>query len=67
MIPDLNGESYEIELPYADYTYLVATDGVNTRLGKYVNGKIIYLKPFQFKIRDHHIQPKCMEQSMLLD
>jgi hypothetical protein len=57
----------EINLDMPEFTYVKVTDGINSRIGKYVNGKIEYIDRISFKIRDKKIEPLCMEQTMLLD
>lgn len=64
---DLSGDRMEINLDMPEFTYVKVTDGINSRIGKYVNGKIEYIDRISFKIRDKKIEPLCMEQTMLLD
>lgn len=64
---DLSGDCMEINLDMPEFTYVKVTDGINSRIGKYVNGKIEYIDRISFKIRDKKIEPLCMEQTMLLD
>lgn len=64
---DLSGDCMEINLDMPEFTYVKVTDGINSRIGKYVNGKIEYIDRISFKIMDKKIEPLCMEQTMLLD
>lgn len=64
---DLSGDCMEINLDMPEFTYIKVTDGINSRIGKYVNGKIEYIDRISFKIMDKKIEPLCMEQTMLLD
>lgn len=64
---DLSGDYLEIELNYPEFTYVKVTDGINSRIGKYVNGKIEYIDKISFRLRDKKIEPLCMEHTMFLD
>lgn len=64
---DLSGDYLEIKLNYPEFTYVKVTDGINSRIGKYVNGKIEYIDRISFRLRDKKIQPLCMEHTMFLD
>ncbi len=64
---DLSGDYLEIKLNYPEFTYVKVTDGINSRIGKYVNGKIEYIDRISFRLRDKKIEPLCMEHTMFLD
>lgn len=66
-VDSLDGDFIEIELDIPTFTYLLVTDGSNTRIGKYVDGKIEFIASQRFKVRSKQIQPLCMEQQMLVD
>jgi hypothetical protein len=64
---DLSGKELEVDWKMPKYTYVKLSNGISTRLGKYVGGKIEYIDKSSFRVGDIKVESKCMEQTMLID